>query len=91
MTRTLRNLPPGVLAGNSSRAVTVESVSVITMAGMKKMNVTRDWVIGKIAQCSAAAPNPMSAANPSRRGAVFSIHGHNREKRSSVFSREIRR
>jgi len=60
------------------------------MAGMKKMKVTRDWVIGKIAQCSAAAPSPMSAANPSRRGAVFSIHGHNREKRSSVFSREIR-
>lgn len=34
VTRTRRNLPPGVLAGNSSRAVTVESVSAITMAGI---------------------------------------------------------
>src|SRR5688572_14470298 len=63
---------------------------VIIMAGMKKMKVTREWVIGKIAQCIAAAPTPMRAAKAKRRGVAFSIHGHNLEMWSSVFRRESR-
>src|SRR4029078_11333967 len=47
-----------------------------TIAGMKKMNVTRDCVIGKISQCNAAASAPTTTANNSRRGAVLSIPGH---------------
>src|SRR6185436_5877436 len=55
-----------------------------TMAGMKNMNVTRACVIGNISQCSAAASRPMMTANARRRGPVFSIQGHRREKRKSV-------
>ena len=53
-----------------------------TMAGMKKMNVTRDCVIGKISQCSNAAAAATNAAKANRRGAVFSIHGHSRASRN---------
>jgi hypothetical protein len=60
------------------------------MAGMKKMKVTRDWVIGNIAQCSAAAAAASTAANANRRGAVFSSHGHRRAKRNSWVMRGIR-
>src|SRR5262249_40369858 len=66
-------------------------VVVSTMAGMKKMKVTRDWVIGKISQCSAAASAPTTAAKTKRRTPDLSIHGHNRANRISVFSRAIRR
>src|SRR4029077_12260548 len=65
-------------------------VVMSTIAGMKKMKVTRDWVIGKIAQCSAPATTPMAAAKPKRRGADRSIQGHNLEMRSSFLRREIR-
>src|SRR6478736_10169552 len=61
-----------------------------TVAGMKKMNVTRDWVMGNISQCSAAATAASATANAKRRIGDFSIHGQSRARRKSWVKRGAR-
>src|SRR5687768_2667415 len=58
------------------------------IAGGKKMNDVRPWVIGKTTQCSAAAAMDTTSAKAYRRATDFSIHGQSRASRDSLEMRE---